>query len=203
MGKRDKKVDAYISKSEDFAKPILKKLRDAVHKACPEVEENWKWSFPHFDYKGIFCSMAAFKHHCSFGFWKASAMKDPYGVLLGTGESGMGHLGKITSLKDLPSEKILISLIKQAKKLNDEGVKNPARIPKPKKELVIPDYFLKAVKKNKKALATFEAFSTSKKREYVEWITEAKTDTTRERRLKTAVEWMAEGKARNWKYENC
>lgn len=202
MGKKDKRIDAYISKSADFAKPILKHLRELVHKACPEVEETIKWSFACFDYKGILCSMAAFKQHCSFGFWKAALLNDPKKYL--TAENAMGHLGKITSLKDLPSDKILIDFIKQAVKLNDEGVKLPSK-PKTnaKKELIVPDYFQKILSKNKKALQIFENFSYSHKKEYIEWITEAKTEETRIKRMNQAIEWMVEGKSRNWKYMNC
>lgn len=201
MGKKDPRVDAYIANSQDFAKPILEHLRDLVHKACPEAEETMKWSFPHFDYKGMMCSMAAFKQHCAFGFWKASLMKDKKLTANAKTETAMGHLGKITSLKDLPNDKVLLSYIKEAKKLNDDGVKLPLKpTAKMKKEVMAPDYFLKAVKKNKSAYKTFESFSPSHKREYVEWITEAKTDETRNKRMATAIEWLSEGKPRNWKY---
>lgn len=202
MGKKDKRVDAYIAKSADFAKPILKHLRELVHKACPEVEETIKWSFASFDYKGMLCSMAAFKQHCTFGFWKVSLLKDPKKYL--TVENAMGHLGKITSLKDLPSDKILIDFIKQAIKLNNEGIKLPSK-PRStvKKELKVPDYFQKMLSKNKKALQIFENFSYSHKKEYIEWITEAKTEETRTKRMNQALEWMVEGKSRNWKYMNC
>ena len=201
MIKKDPRVDAYIAKSQPFAKPILEHLRNLVHKACPEVEETIKWSFPHFDYKGMMCSMAAFKQHCAFSFWKASLMKDKKLVEIAKSESAMGHLGRITSLKNLPADKVLLSYIKEAKKLNDDDVKLPAKkASKEKKEIIVPDYFLKALKKNKKALITFEKFSPSHKRDYIEWITEAKTEETRTKRIKTTLEWLIEGKPRNWKY---
>src|SRR5918997_1578291 len=126
MGTRDKRVDAYIAKSADFAKPILTHLRELVHRACPEVEEKMKWSFPHFDYKGMMCSMAAFKGHCTFGFWKASLMRDPQGILT-QGDSAMGQFGQIKSLEDLPADDVLKAYIREAARLNDEGVKAPAR----------------------------------------------------------------------------
>lgn len=200
MGKEDKRVDAYIAKSADFAKPILNHLRQLVHQACPDVEESIKWSFPNFDYKGIFCSMAAFKEHCSFGFWKAALMKDAE-KLKDNQQSAMGHAGKIKSLKDLPADKILISWIKEAAKLNDDGIKLPPRKKTENIDLIIPDYFTKTLSKNKKALQAFEKFPPSHKKEYVQWITEAKTEDTRNRRMETALEWIAEGKGRNWKYE--
>ena len=201
MPTNDKRIDTYIAKAQPFAKPILKHIRELVHKACPDVEETMKWSFPHFDYKGeMMCSMAAFKQHCAFGFWKASLMKAKKLVENAKSESAMGHFGKITSLKDLPSDKAMITYIKEAMRLNDEGVKVKKPVSKEKKKLIIPPYIFAAVKKNKKAFATFEGFSYSHKKEYVEWITEAKTEETREKRLATAVEWMAEGKGRNWKY---
>jgi uncharacterized protein YdeI (YjbR/CyaY-like superfamily) len=202
MATKSKAIDAYIAKSAGFAKPILNHLRELVHNTCPDVEEKMKWSFPHFDYKGeMMCSMAGFKQHCVFGFWKAALMKDP--VLLETAKSevAMGHLGKITSLKDLPPDKKIIAWIKEAMKLNDEGIKVVKVKPAVKKDVAVPDYFTAAVKKNKKAWTVFEAFSPSCKREYVEWITEAKTEETKNKRLTQAIEWMAEGKRRNWKYE--
>jgi len=202
MTKKDARIDLYISKSADFAKPILIHIRELVHTACPDVEETMKWSFPHFDYKGMICSMAAFKQHCAFGFWKAALMKDKSLVANAESESAMGHFGKITSLKDIPSDKKMIAYITEAMMLNDNGVKLPAKKKEvaDNKEIKAPDYFLKAIKKNKKAFTTFENFSPSHKREYIEWIAEAKTEETRNRRLETAIEWMAEGKSRNWKY---
>jgi len=149
----NERIDRYIDKSADFAKPILKHLRVLVHKACPEVEETWKWSFPHFDYMGSsVCSMAAFKQHCTFGFWKASIMSDPEKILTVKEKNAMGHLGQIKSLDDLPSDKILITYIKEAARLNKEGIKLPSK-PKSteKKELEVPDYFIKALNKNKPA----------------------------------------------------
>lgn len=199
MGKRDRRIDEYISKSADFAKPILIHLRELIHKSCPDVEEKVKWGFPHFDYKGMMCHMAAFKNHCAFGFWKAELMKDKTLMQNAKSESAMGHLGKITSMKDLPSDRKLISYIKEAVKLNDEGVKLPVK-KKSGKEISVPDYFLKTLKKNKAAFNTFNNFSPSHKKEYIEWITEAKTDETRNRRIVKAIEWMSEGKPRNWKY---
>lgn len=201
MGKKEKAIDAYIAKSADFAKPILNHLRELVHKACPTVEEKMKWSMPHFDYKGeMMCGFAAFKQHASFGFWKAALMKDP--ILLETAktEVAMGHLGKLTSIKDLPSDKKLTAWIKEAMELNDKGIK-VVKKPVVKTELVVPDYFIKALAKNKKAQKVWDAFAYSHKKEYLQWITEAKTEATRDSRMATAFEWMAEGKGRNWKYE--
>jgi uncharacterized protein YdeI (YjbR/CyaY-like superfamily) len=201
MKNTDARIDAYIEKSEDFAKPILKHLRELVHAACPEIVETMKWSFPHFDYKGIVCSMAAFKQHCAFGFWKASLMQDAHKILTGSDEA-MGQMGRIESLKDLPADKILISYIKEAVQLNERGIKLPAKSKAAENEpLNVPDYFTATLKENKKAFDAFENFSRSHRKEYVEWITEAKTEATRNRRMATAIEWLAEGKSRNWKYE--
>ena len=202
MPDKIKAIDDYIAKSAAFAQPILNHLRKLVHKACPDIEEKIKWSFPHFDYKGeMLCHMAAFKQHAAFGFWKAALMKDPVLMQEARSESAMGHLGRITSLSDLPPDKKLIAWIKEAVALNDKGIKLPSKSAKPQKELVIPEYILKAIKKNKKAWQVFESFPYSHKKEYIIWITEAKTEETRLRRLATAIEWIAEGKGRNWKYE--
>ncbi len=203
MAKKDKRIDDYITRSADFAKPVLKHFRELVHKTCPDVEETMKWSFPHFDYKGsMMCSIASFKQHCAINFWKAPIMKGGEALVAkAKTEEAMGHLGKITSLKDLPKDAVLVKYIKEGMRLNDEGVKySYAKKTTTKKELEVPDYFLKALSKNKKAQKTFEDFSPSNKKEYVTWVTEAKTETTRQARLDTAVEWMSEGKIRNWKY---
>jgi uncharacterized protein YdeI (YjbR/CyaY-like superfamily) len=203
MSKKDPRIDAYIEKAADFAKPVLKHFRALIHKACPDVEEKWKWSFPHFDYHGgPLAHMAAFKQHCAIGFWKASLMKDNEPLMAAAkSEAAMGHLGRITSLKDLPKDTVLIKYIHEGMKLNEMGVKVK---PKPKtaaaKIIEPPDYFLKALSKNKKALKTFESFSPSHRKEYIMWVTEAKTEPTRMSRLSTAIEWMSEGKQRNWKY---
>ena len=195
----DPRVDAYIDKSADFAKPILTHVRQLIHEVCPDVKETLKWSMPAFEYKGILCGMAAFKEHATFGFWKHS--------LLGLGDraeaTAMGSFGKLRSLKDLPSDAKVKKLIKEAMRLNDEGIKIEKKVPKEKKELVVPAILLEALAKNAKASETFDRLSYSHKKEYVEWITEAKTDATRDKRLATTIEWLTEGKARNWKYERC
>lgn len=200
MGTTDKRVDTYIAKSADFARPILKHLRNTVHKGCPEVQETMKWSFPHFDYQGIMCSMAAFKEHCSFGFWKASLMKRAPGLGRAAGQTAMGNFGRITSLADLPKASLLVALVKQAAALNETGAKIKRAVPKVRKELKVPAYFLSALRKNKRASDTYTGFSPSAKREYVLWVIEAKTEETRNTRLATSVEWMAKGRPRNWKY---
>jgi uncharacterized protein YdeI (YjbR/CyaY-like superfamily) len=200
MPVRDPRVDAYIAKSADFAKPILMHLRDTVHRACPEAEETVKWSMPTFMHHGILCGMAAFKQHCSLWFRQNVVITDPK---LAGDATGMGQFGRLTKLADLPSQKVLMAYIKQAMAINESGFKKPRPKPKPASSLVVPDDLASALKKNKRARATFEAFSPSNKREYLEWITEAKREETRVKRLATAIEWMAEGKARNWKYMNC
>jgi uncharacterized protein YdeI (YjbR/CyaY-like superfamily) len=205
MGKTDKRVELYIGKAAPFAQPILIHILELVHKACPDVEEAFKWSFPCFVYNGsILCHMAAFKQHASFGFWLESKMKDPHKILnRGKERNGMGHLGKLTSVKDLPSDKILTAYIKEAMTLIDKGEKIKKTTAKTKAPLKVPPYFKEALNKNKKALNTFENFSYTNKKEYVAWVTEAKTETTRNSRLKTAIEWMSQGKIRHWKYANC
>jgi uncharacterized protein YdeI (YjbR/CyaY-like superfamily) len=196
----DARIDAYIEKSADFAKPILNHIRKLVHKACPEITETMKWSFPHFDYKGTVCSMASFKEHCAFGFWKQSLLEQD---AFPAEKTAMGSFGRVTAIKDLPPDKMLIGLIHQAVELNEKGVKvakKPAASPK---DVIVPKDLTAALSKNKAARATFEKFSPSHKREYVAWIEEAKTEPTRNKRLATTVEWLSEGKSKNWKYQNC
>jgi uncharacterized protein YdeI (YjbR/CyaY-like superfamily) len=198
MPKIDPRVDAYIKKAKPFAQPILSHLREVVHRAVPEVEETMKWSAPHFDYKGMFCGIAAFKEHVGFGFWKAALLETH---LPGPGGlSSAGQFGKIASLDDLPTDRELTRILKIAKKLNDDEVKAPAMRKGPRPALKAPADLLAALARNKKARATFDAFPPGQRREYIAWVTEAKQAATRETRIKTAVEWMAEGKIRNWKY---
>ncbi len=195
-------INAYIEKSAPFAKTILIHLRKLVHQACPCVEEKIKWGMPFFDYKGPLCNMAAFKQHCSFGFWKAALMKDP--ILLRNAESevAMGHLGRLTSVKDLPSDKKIISYLKEAMQLNEDGIK-ALKVKKENTEVItIPSYFTEHLNKNIAANKHFNNFSVAKQREYINWIEEAKTEPTRVKRLAQAIEWIAEGKTRNWKYQN-
>ena len=199
LGTRDARIDAYIDNAADFARPILEHLRGVVHAACPDCEETMKWSFPHFMYEGMLCSMAAFKAHCAFGFWKGA-------LVLGEASrdtEAMGNLGRITSVKDLPPKKVLTGWIKAAMALNEQGVKAPMkRKPALKKPaLRMPKELTAALDRNPKARETFDAFPPSQRREYVEWVAEAKTDATREKRLATAIEWLSEGKTRNWKYQ--
>lgn len=201
---RDPRIDAFIAEKAEFARPILKHLRELVHKACPDVTETIKWGMPNFEYGGgILCGMAAFKAHCSFGFWhqEMEALLKKEGVY--EGEVAMGSLGRITSLADLPSDKALLRYIKTAAELNLSG--KPAR-PRPKgpaKVLPTPPDLEAALKKNKLAAKTFAEFAPSHRKEYIEWITEAKREETRQKRIATTLEWLAEGKSRNWKYENC
>jgi uncharacterized protein YdeI (YjbR/CyaY-like superfamily) len=202
MPDMDARVDGYIEKAAPFAKPILLKIRKLIFQACPEVSETIKWSFPNYEVHGsMLCSMAAFKEHCAMGFWKASILKDPDGILKLADKHSMGHLDKLVSLKDLPSDKILLAYLKEAALLNKNKVKLTRPKPAPKKDLPLPELLVAALKKNKKAAQGFEAFSPSQKREYIEWINEAKTEETIEKRIKTTVEWSAEGKSRNWKYK--
>jgi uncharacterized protein YdeI (YjbR/CyaY-like superfamily) len=197
----DPRIDEYLANAPEYARPILTHLREVVHAGCPDVVETMKWSRPAFEYHGVLCGMAAFKSYVMFGFWKASLIVDQKtGKPLDFG--GEGSFGKITKLSDLPARKTLIAYIKEACRLNEEGIKAaPARkSTTPRPALPVPPYLSAALKKNKKASAAFEKFSPSHRREYIEWLMEAKTDATRETRLATALEWMAEGKPRNWKY---
>lgn len=196
MAKKDPRVDAYIEKAPPFARPILEHIREAVHAGCPDVEETLKWNVPHFDHNGMLCGMAAFKAHVRFGFWKSQLL----GLPASDSGDGLAQFGRVTSVADLPAQKQLISLVKRAARLNEQGAKVPRVKAAPKPPPRVPRAFAAALKKNRKALATFQAFSPSHKREYVEWIADAKQDATRDRRIATALEWLAEGKARNWKY---
>lgn len=203
------KVDVYIAKSASFAQPVLTHLRGLIHKACPDVVEEMKWSRPFFLHGGvILCNVSAFKAHCSFGFWGAEIGKTlrADGVVK---DGGMGSLGKIVGVKDLPTDKVLLGYLRQAAEFIDAGLGDnrivvARRVVKaPKAALEMPAEFAKALKNNKGAATVFAGFSPSCKREYVEWIEDAKREETREKRIAQAVEWIAEGKQRNWKYQDC
>ena len=201
MGKKDARVDAYIAKSPEFARPILRHLRDVIHEGCPDVVETIKWGQPAFDYQGLMVGMTAFKQHCVLGFWKAPLLTLDGKALVKEMQSGAGQFGKLSSVKDLPARSKLVKLVRQAARLNESGVTLP-RTPRraARRAVEVPDDLRKALRKSASAHAAFAAFSPSHKREYVEWLTEAKTPETRQRRLETAVEWIAEAKPRNWKY---
>jgi uncharacterized protein YdeI (YjbR/CyaY-like superfamily) len=202
MGQHDARIDAYIAKSATFAKPILEHIREVVHSASPLINETVKWGMPFFDYKGPVCMMAAFKQHCGFGFWKASRLNDPDGLLRGSdADAAAGSFGRIAGLQDLPSDEALIGFIHQMIAMNEQGVKEVKKPAAPKAELPVPDDFGKLLEKSPSALEHFVNFSPSKKREYLEWFVEAKSDATREKRMQQALEWIAEGKSRNWKYQ--
>lgn len=200
MVTQDRRIDAYIEKAQPFARPILSHLRAVVRGACPEVVETLKWGHPSFEYRGILCGMAAFKAHCAFGFWKHELV---VGDADGKNKEAMGSFGRVTALSDLPSKAVLTRYLKKAMQLNEDGVKAVRAKTKPKKPMVMHPTFKAALSRNAKARKFFEAFSPSAQREYVDWIGETKSEDTRERRLAQAMEWIAEGKKRNWKYEKC
>ena len=196
MARKNPRVDAYIINAAPFARPILKHFRKIVHSADSEIEETIRWQSPHFDYKGPLCYMAAFKKHCAFGFWKSRLV---FGNQPGNDEA-MGQFGRITSIQDLPDDKILISYLRKAAKLNERAAKpSITRQSKPKK-LTVPADLKSALQRSAKARKTFGSFSYSHKKEYVDWIIRAKRDETRQRRLKTAIQWLAQGKPQNWRY---
>lgn len=200
MANRDPRIDAYVAKSAEFARPILEHLRTRVHAACPEVEEGIKWGMPFFDYKAApMCMMAAFKQHCSFGFWLSKE------VTGGSDEDGMGQFGKLATLQDLPSDRQLAAWLKKAMALNAAGMKKvrPKAAARPAPTLPDDLSALLAKPQHTAARKAWASFPPGAQREYVEWIGEAKTDTTRRKRLTTTLEWLAEGKRRNWKYETC
>ena len=199
MGKRDPRVDDYIANAAPFARPVLEHLRTLVHKNCPQVEEGIKWGMPAFLHHGMLANMAAFKQHCTFGFWKHKLVvgEDRYAE-----DASMGQFGRVTKLGDLPPAKEIATYIKKAAALNESGVK-VGRLKAKRPPPTLPDDLKAALATKRKALANFDAFTPGNQREYVDWITEAKRAETRSKRVAQAVEWIGEGKTRNWKYENC
>lgn len=200
MEQYDNRVDAYIEKSAEFAKPILIHLRKLVHEASADLCETMKWSAPFFDFKGPVCHLGAFKQHCAFGFWKAELMEDPDKILNQQPDTA-GNIGKISSLDDLPADDILIKYIRQALSLNIQGLKVAPKVKSDKPPVATPQYFQDLLDTNAVAGEQFIKLSPSQRGEYISWFEEAKTETTRLKRMNTALKWIAEGKRRNWKYE--
>jgi uncharacterized protein YdeI (YjbR/CyaY-like superfamily) len=198
MANEDPRIDKYIEEAAEFAKPILRHIRGLVHKAAPEIQETIKWSAPFFEHKGPVCNMAAFKEHCSVVFWKPSLIKG-----LPAKVEGMGALGKIRSLKDLPKDKEFIDFVRQAFALNEQGIKVAAKPKTAPKELVVPEELMKALRTNAKARGTWEKFSYSHRKEYAEWIAEAKREETKKTRMEKTILWLSEGKSRHWKHQGC
>lgn len=198
MSKYLNKVSDYIEQSESFAQPILVKIRDMIHAFCPEVEEGWKWNSPYFLYHGkILCNMAAFKKHCSVGFWLQTEMKDPHGIFKRDEQGGMGSLGKIYSLEDLPQMEYFGAAITQAMELTDQGVK--PRVLTSKREpiqVVLPKELADLLNAHPLAKKSFEALAPSHKREYVDWVSSAKKDETKARRLLKLLEKLVQGKSK-------
>lgn len=197
MATKDKRVDAYIAKAQPFAQPILRYLRAVVHEGCPDVEETIKWGMPSFGYHGILAGMASFKAHVAFGFWKGALITgDP-----SARKDAMGGFGRITSLKDLPAKRSLLAMIKKAAKLNAAGAKAPRPVKHAKPTLRMPADLAAALRAAPAAKAFYATLAPSAKRDYLEWITEAKQAATRAKRVAQSMQWLGEGKRRNWKYE--
>ncbi len=199
MGTRDPRVDAYVEEAAEFARPILRHLREIVHAACPEAVETIKWGHPQFEYKGPFCGMAAFKAHAAFGFWKQSLVVPDEEKA----KEAFGSFGRLTAVGDLPSKPVLVRYLKKAMDLNEKGIKAVRRKTGPKPPVRTPKELTAALAKDAKARATWDGFSPSHRREYAEWIAEAKGADTKQRRLETTMTWLREGKSRNWKYQRC
>ena len=199
MGSRDPRIDAYIANAAPFAQPIIRQVRTVVHATCRDAEETLKWGVPTFMYHGILCGIAAFKGHCMLGFWKGSLITDRKGK---RATDDVGRMGRLTSVSDLPAKTVLAHYVRQAMTFNEKGVKAPwmERRAKPKPAPRVPADLKAALGRDRKAAATFAGFSPSHRREYIEWITEAKGEDTRKRRIATTLEWLRQGKPRNWKY---
>ena len=203
MENLDPKIDVYIEKAPAYAQPIIRHLRQLIHRAAPQVTEVMKWGHPHFDYKGPFMGIGAFKEHMGLNFWKSTLMDDPAGLFATAEKGSAGSIGKIRSLADLPADDVLLSYIHNAVELNEKGIKlaPPKKKPIEKAELEVPADLIEAFKTNTNAMQQFEKFSPSAKKEYLQWLAEAKSADTRAKRLETMIEWVSEGKTRNWKYK--
>lgn len=197
MTRRDPRIDAYIAAAAPFARPILRELRRRVHAGCTGVVETIKWGMPAFEHHGPLAGMAAFKGHAVFGFWKHERIVRESALA----KQAMGSFGRLGSVADLPSRARFLALVRHAARLNEQGVKVPRRKTVPRRPVRPPAAFQVALRKSPAARSGFAALSPSCRREYVQWIADAKRDETRDRRIRTAVAWLAKGRALNWKYE--
>jgi uncharacterized protein YdeI (YjbR/CyaY-like superfamily) len=202
----DPRIDAYIAAKAEFARPILTHLRARIHAVCPHVEEAIKWGMPAFMVGGRpLANMAAFKAHASFGFWDRNALLSTpdFGALAAKDRQGMGVYGRLESLADLPDQARLDAQIREAVSRIESG-ERPRRAAKlPKSEAEVPPALVQALAADAAANKTFTEFPPGCRREYCEWVAEAKRPETRDKRIAETIAWLREGKRRNWKYENC
>lgn len=204
MSNRDTRIDDYISNAGAFAQPILIHIRELIHITIPEIQETIKWGMPSFDYKGALCNFASFKAHCSFGFWKPTLINDPTGLLQNNAANGgeaMGNMGRLTSIQDLPSDAIFMDWLLQAKRLNDQGISIKKGPRKETPNLSLPECMISAFSENNKAKVQFEGFSQACQNEYIIWISEAKREETKMKRLEIALVDIELGRKRNWQYQ--
>lgn len=203
MPATDPRVDAYVAVAPDFARPILAHLRDLVHQAVPDAVETMKWSRPHFEHHGLLAAMWAFRAHVAFALWRAAEVGASAAGADAVGADGMGQFGRIRRLEDLPPDERLVEWLRAAARLNEAGPRRRAAASKATARSMpnVPGDLRAALASSAAARATFEGFPPSHRREYLEWIVGAKRPETRARRVAQAVEWMAEGRGRNWKYE--
>ena len=191
--------ESYIAAAPEYARPILERLRGLFHHVCPDIEETIKWRQPHFEHAGLIGSMAAFKKYVSLGFFKGALLDDPLGILEPIGETGMA-VAKFSSREEMPDDAELVPYIQAAIELNRTGVKRPRSTKPTGSQPEIPEFFRRALEGNAAARATFDGFPPSGRREYLDWINEAKREVTRDKRIAQSIEWLSEGKHRNWKY---
>ena len=196
MGTQHPRVDDYIERAAPFAQPILAHIRGLWHQACPDILEEIKWGAPHFTHKGIVGAMAGFKQHVSMGFWNRKLLSDPEGLFKDTDCTHLSAI-KAGSVGELPDDRILLAYMQEAFDLNERGVKRAAG---KREALVVPEALADALAESPAARKTYEGFSWSNQKDYVEWVDSAKQAATRHRRVAQAIEWMEEGKPRNWKY---
>lgn len=189
-------VDQYIDTAPEYARPILKQLRQWVHLAFPDIEEKIKWGCPSFEYKGIVGGMAFFKQHVDFRFDKGNMLEDSSELFSGEDNQCVSAI-QVKSLAAMPEQAVFVDYFKRAVELNEKGLKRKVE----KKPLTLPDDFIQALSKNGKAKACFEGFAPGYQRDYIEWFEQAKREATRQKRISQAIEWLAEGKSRNWKYQ--
>ncbi|MEO9802317.1 MAG: YdeI/OmpD-associated family protein [Reichenbachiella sp.] len=195
-----KKIDAYLTTVSSEHRPVLELIRKTVNAVDDRIQEDWKWRAPCFSLEGLVCWFVAFKSHVGLNFFKGALIEDIHNAFVESEDEDKGnrmiHFKSIDEVK----VKVIQDYVKQAVLLNEQGIK--IDFPK-RKTLETPDYLIEALNKNKKAKDVFESFTDAQRKDYIEWLVEAKREETRNKRMTQAIEWIAEGKTRNWKYMNC
>lgn len=198
MNEASENITAYIEKATPEFKEVMIALRSVLNNPNFDIKEDWKWGAPNFNNEGMICWLAHFRNHVGMNFFKGTLIKDKYNLFTHYREEKGNRQLKFSDINQIIPEQIEY-YIEEAIKLNQENIK----VVKKEIDTSLPLDLETELNNNPKAKMFFESLAPSYKRDYIEWIEEAKREATRTKRLATTMEWLSEGKKKNWKYENC